>query len=171
VTNLGDVAISLGPVVVTVTGGWIGLRYGRRGTLDQIAAEDRRIANDRLLLERDHRQSYYHEVLTHLARLEDAMLCSPRFPLPEYREWRVTWRHTTAGVRLFGSARSRDAVRTVAATVTDIHNYLYAIYGMKEGTFLPGTPLPETNPELMKRFRRAAADLEAEMRADVAGNA
>lgn len=83
--------------------------YGRSGALDQIAAEDRRIANERVLLERDHRQSYYYDVLTHLARLEDAMLCSPRFPLAEYREWRVTWRHTTAGVRLFGSAKSRDA--------------------------------------------------------------
>jgi hypothetical protein len=169
VTNLGDVAISLGPVVVTVAGGWIGLRYGRRGALDQIAAEDRRIANDRVLLERDHRQSYYHDVLTHLARLEDAMLCSPRFPLAEYREWRVTWRHTTAGVRLFGSAKSRDAIRAAAVTVTDIHNYLYATYGMKEKTFLPETPLPKTSPELMKRLRCAAADVEAEMRADVAG--
>lgn len=167
VANFGDVAISLGPVLVTGVGAWVALHYGRATARDQTLAEGQRARMERHYVERDHRQGHYHDALTLLWRFRDASMCRPRFPIPELRTWRQAWRREASGVTLFGSAECRAAVAELDRVLQDIHQHWYETYGMPEETYVPQKPLLDTDGALFASLAQAQTVLEEAMRSDI----
>jgi hypothetical protein len=167
VANLGDVAISLGPVLVTGVGAWVALSFGRATARDEIRAEDQRARVEREHSKRDHRESHYHDLLTLLLRFRDAARCTPRFPVQELRDWRSAWRRAVGGVMIFGSPDCRASIAEVDRVVHEIHEHWYDRFKMPPGSYLPGEPLESTDSSLSAQLVAAEDAVVGAMRADV----
>jgi hypothetical protein len=165
--NLGDVAISLGPVLVTGVGAWAALHYNKRAGLDQMKADERRLQIERQQQQRDRRAGSYHALLALLWRFSDASMCRPRFPLPQYRAWREEWRTEASGVTLLCSEESRAAVVALDRIVSEIHQHWYDRYGMAEDSFVPKEPLDATDERLLADLLAAREAVEIAMRTDL----